>query len=291
GDKAGIKAAEKSARLFLEKNLDSRVIVLPEGLDPDDYFKQYGPEDFQKLVDTAARDFDFLLERTDQTLRGEGFEYQKGVIHDLVSLTNAVKDPIKKELFLAKAAKKFNIEKGTLKQSVALKESQVKADEEYKFPVGPQLQYELPDLKTHEAKLIQYLLNQAQSIDRVRQYLVLEDFENPQLKELYSRILQLSEQEFLSLTPQDLPEVFVEFSSLIMHLLQNSQDSKTNCFSQEKIDQLVYDLKKGRIEYLLRQAGKSSEQVRSLTIEKLKLREQLKHLDHRKLKDKPKNRG
>ncbi|MGK0289462.1 MAG: DNA primase, partial [bacterium] len=47
GDQAGIKAAEKSVKLFLANNQDSRVVLLPDGFDPDDYFKQYTPKDFQ----------------------------------------------------------------------------------------------------------------------------------------------------------------------------------------------------------------------------------------------------
>jgi len=288
GDAAGIKAAEKSARLFLEKNVDSQIIELPDGLDPDDYFKSYGPDDFQQLMDRAKRDYEFLLHQSRKRLVGQGFEHQKKVIQDLLALTHGIEDPIKKELFFSKAADEFEIELSTLKRSAETKKSRNIKLVESPNQVG--FGFNFPDADSPEVELIQYLLAQVQSIEVVRKYLKPEDFEDPQLSKLYARFLQLSDEEFVLLTPQDFPELFVEFSDLIMHLLQTGKRSKTDSFDHQMVENKIYRLKLEKISRSLQQEVLNTEQFKLLTIEKQKLRKQFSHLKEGKNRTLPMRR-
>lgn len=53
GDAAGQKRANEILDLFVAQDVDLRVLSLPEGMDPFDYFQTQGAESFQKLVATA----------------------------------------------------------------------------------------------------------------------------------------------------------------------------------------------------------------------------------------------
>lgn len=56
GDGAGLKAALKSGDILLNHAIQTTVIELPDGLDPDGYFEKYSKADFQ-LLQNNARDF------------------------------------------------------------------------------------------------------------------------------------------------------------------------------------------------------------------------------------------
>ncbi|MDH7569717.1 MAG: DNA primase, partial [Armatimonadota bacterium] len=61
GDKAGLAAAERCLPLFEEAGMDGRVLVLPEGCDPDDYIRREGVDAFRRLMDEALPLVEFQL--------------------------------------------------------------------------------------------------------------------------------------------------------------------------------------------------------------------------------------
>jgi DNA primase len=68
-DDAGRKAALKSFPLFLNEGISAKVVVLPEGEDPDSFVNKHGSDAFNKLLKRAVPIFDFYL---DQTLANMG---------------------------------------------------------------------------------------------------------------------------------------------------------------------------------------------------------------------------
>lgn len=63
GDEAGQKAADRSLELFLNHELDVRVLTLPEGLDPCDFLLGEGKDAFLALVEAASDPLDHLVDR------------------------------------------------------------------------------------------------------------------------------------------------------------------------------------------------------------------------------------
>lgn len=57
GDVAGIKAALRGIDMMLAAELDTKVLLLPDGQDPDDFSRNYTPEQFEKYVEANAKDF------------------------------------------------------------------------------------------------------------------------------------------------------------------------------------------------------------------------------------------
>lgn len=57
GDKAGIKAAIRGIDMMLEEGLNVRVILLPEGEDPDSFARKLNASDLQAYLDNNTQDF------------------------------------------------------------------------------------------------------------------------------------------------------------------------------------------------------------------------------------------
>ena len=57
GDKAGIKAAIRGIDMMLEEGLNVRIILLPEGEDPDSFAKTHNASDLQAFLDNNTQDF------------------------------------------------------------------------------------------------------------------------------------------------------------------------------------------------------------------------------------------
>jgi DNA primase len=65
GDEAGQKAADRSLELFLGHEVDVRVLVLPEDLDPCDFLLANGAGAFKTLVDRAVDPLTFAIDRAE----------------------------------------------------------------------------------------------------------------------------------------------------------------------------------------------------------------------------------
>lgn len=60
-DEAGQKAVKKANELLGNTGLSVRVVLLPEGKDPDEYIKKNGAEKFRALISGAVSDIDYKL--------------------------------------------------------------------------------------------------------------------------------------------------------------------------------------------------------------------------------------
>jgi DNA primase len=65
GDEAGQKAADRSLELFLGHEVDVRVLVLPEDLDPCDFLLANGSEAFKGMVERAVDPLTFAIDRAE----------------------------------------------------------------------------------------------------------------------------------------------------------------------------------------------------------------------------------
>ena len=70
GDPAGLKAALRGVDLILEEGMNVKVVVLPEGEDPDSFVQKEGRSGFETYLQTHSRDFiffktDLLLEEAE----------------------------------------------------------------------------------------------------------------------------------------------------------------------------------------------------------------------------------
>ena len=88
GDAAGLEATRRSLEMILKHQLDVRIVMLPDGLDPDDTIKQHGTESFIKRVDEALSHLEFryitALKQFDVTTL-EGLEAIKSIVFAMLA--------------------------------------------------------------------------------------------------------------------------------------------------------------------------------------------------------------
>jgi DNA primase len=69
-DSAGTNAIIKAFDLAAHSGLDARVIVFPKGSDPDDLFRNHGPEKIREIVEKPKDFIDYLIELRKEPLDG-----------------------------------------------------------------------------------------------------------------------------------------------------------------------------------------------------------------------------
>ena len=118
GDAAGIHAALKGLDLALAQGLNVKLVLLPEGEDPDSYVRSVGSTQFAEYIATRARDFVlFKLER----LRQQAADpvRRSALIKDLVHSIAHIPDPIKQSAYLKQVAGELDIREEILAGELA----------------------------------------------------------------------------------------------------------------------------------------------------------------------------
>ncbi|MBT4286540.1 MAG: DNA primase [Deltaproteobacteria bacterium] len=284
GDSAGIKAAEKAAQLFIKSEVDSKVIILPEGLDPDDYFKAHNNTEFQILIDQSSKDFEFIIQQSQKRAQEGGIEHQKTTVENMVELSKEIRSPIKRDLFQLAIAKAFSIDPKSVYHSVRSTNHEKKHKNISYLNQNRQFSYQKSE--EHEVELIQYLIKQVQAITKIKEYVTPVQFSNPLLATLFSRLIKLTDEEYTSLKPQEFPEIFVEYSSLIMHLLQTGKNYTTDIFSETRLDEVIYRFKEQQMFQLQAKidSAETEAETKKWLSKKNELRKEISHLHHRKKK-------
>lgn len=114
GDQAGIKAALRGLDLVLEQDMNVKVVLLPEGEDPDSYLQSAGTSEFKKYIDEQAKDF--ILFKTDLLLEETKNDPVKkaALIQDIVATIAKIPDPLKRSLYTKECANKFEVDENIL---------------------------------------------------------------------------------------------------------------------------------------------------------------------------------
>jgi DNA primase len=96
GDKAGVKAARRAIETLLLDDFEIKVLILPDGADPDDFLKANGAESYNNLRGQAFPFLQFVLENA---VRERNIALPKAkaeAIEDILPVLSAVKNPIQK---------------------------------------------------------------------------------------------------------------------------------------------------------------------------------------------------
>ena len=119
GDGAGIKAALRGIGLILKEGLNVKVVLLPEGQDPDDFARSHTLEEVQDHI--ARNEQDFIGFKTDLLLGEAGNDPIKraGLINDVADTIALIPDAVIRAVYVQSCAGKFEIDEQILTERVS----------------------------------------------------------------------------------------------------------------------------------------------------------------------------
>lgn len=109
GDAAGIKASFRGIDLILSQGMNVKVVLFPEGEDPDSYAKSLGKEGIQEFINKKAQDF--LTFKTN-LLKDESQNdpiKKVSLIKEVVSSIAVIPDEITRSVYVSECSKLLNI--------------------------------------------------------------------------------------------------------------------------------------------------------------------------------------
>jgi DNA primase len=121
GDGAGIHAALRGIDLVLKEGMNVKIVLLPDGQDPDDFAKKHTLEEVQDYI--AQNERDFIGFKSDLLLDQAGGDPLKKaeLINDVADSVSLMPDPVKRAVYVRSCAEKFAIDESILTERVSRK--------------------------------------------------------------------------------------------------------------------------------------------------------------------------
>ena len=127
GDSAGIKASLRGIDLLLAEGLNVKVLLLPDGDDPDSFAKKHNASEFQGFID--ANETDFIKFKTSILLEGlENDPIKKSeAIQDIVKSISVIPENITRAVYIKECSTRFEIDEKILAEEVKKTAKGIKA--------------------------------------------------------------------------------------------------------------------------------------------------------------------
>lgn len=207
-DAAGVQAALRSVGVFQKEQMDARIMILPEGHDPDTYVREHGRDAFEKAADNAMEMMAFLMECMIRK-HGDSVSGKLRTVNEMIPSLNNIEDAMARSLYIRKLAERLQVPHETVMAKVR--------DRTGPRPNGYRRQpvrnpAEAGGTKYRlEAKLIAMMLQMPEMNEEIASRQLLNRFENETLKSIGTKLLECRR------------EAGTNASGLLDHLLENER--------------------------------------------------------------------
>ena len=113
GDAAGIKAALRGTDMLLSEGMNVKVLLLPDGDDPDSFAKKHNADYFKQYVEEHKTDF--IEFKTRVLMEGQKDPYKRSeAINSIVKSVSVISDPIVRATYIKDCSVRLGINEQTL---------------------------------------------------------------------------------------------------------------------------------------------------------------------------------
>jgi DNA primase len=188
-DAAGISAAKRSIKQFNNEGVDTRVLVLPKGSDPDSYILEHGAVAFKELAKKAKTVMQFLLQVSKET-HGFSVEGRIKILDDMIKHLCQIHDSALRSMYVKELAETLNIDERAVLEKV--RDFTLKSRGSAGTVLTSDKHPQMPESEPRERQMISIMLNYPRILKQVEEKKILDAFYSEKLKRLGRLILQVN---------------------------------------------------------------------------------------------------
>ena len=117
-DAAGQKAIKRASQLIENTGLSVRVVVIPDGKDPDEYIKKNGPDRFRALIEGAVSDIEYKLLMAAQDINLESDDGRLKYLSAAAEVIAAEDDIMARDIYIGRLCEKYGVSRTALSAKV-----------------------------------------------------------------------------------------------------------------------------------------------------------------------------
>ena len=175
GDAAGIHAAMRGTDMLLSEGMNLKVLLLPDGDDPDSFARKHTAADFKKYIEENQTDF--MEFKTDLLLKNERDPLKRSeAINSIVKSISLVQDQILRDTYLHECAMRMSMNEATLINTMNkfIRDGRDRMNPQQQ-QAGQQASPEPPHAKAPQQLTVATPLQQASKVERMLVKMVIRN--------------------------------------------------------------------------------------------------------------------
>lgn len=283
-DEAGLSAAKRSADVLTLAGLETRMVMLPEGDDPDSVLRRGSVELLNETLKKDISFVDFSLQTSKSTSSdsaiqsGKSYSERLALASSLLTTIKTVKNPIQQELLLKELEELIDIRREVLQKAMI----NVKVQSYDQDEAVSQKKMRVPLECIAERDLVKALIGHPELIAEVLTNLQSDIFKYTPLKDIY-QILERAELRGEDIDVTSLPERFsdVQIRAFIAEAVISGESIAIETARSEIEGCLrVLNLRELRahaveIEHEIQQAAKEGRPTKELMMQQRELKDEM----------------
>ena len=118
GDRAGISAAKRAIEVLLPEDFEAKVLVLPDGADPDEFMRAHGVEEYNKRRGAAVPHIQFVLEQAVASRNLRNPAQKAEAVEEVLPFVRAVRNSIQKREYFDMMMDALRVEEKGLRREL-----------------------------------------------------------------------------------------------------------------------------------------------------------------------------
>ena len=188
-DAAGELATLRSLDIFIEEEMNVRVVSLSKGFDPDLFVRRNGPESFKEKIDGACNLFDYKLGVLKSRYDSKEIEGKAKISSLMLETIAKLKNAVLKSEYIKKLAQDLDIGEDALLQEI----KKVKEQRPY-VDSRDALNKKTLNINPTEKLLIKLMLEETEFVERIRKSLEPADFQDERISRIVSIMFDIAAQ-------------------------------------------------------------------------------------------------
>ncbi len=117
-DQAGVNAAKRAIEIFDSIQTEAKFVVLPEGMDPDDFVREYGLDVFEERLENAYPAIDYQVHLLRKKYDVSEFQQKLAFLREVTKVLSTIKLETTRSAYIDKISKEIEIDSAALRKDV-----------------------------------------------------------------------------------------------------------------------------------------------------------------------------
>ncbi|MGM0395427.1 MAG: DNA primase [Bacillota bacterium] len=186
-DKAGVKATLRAIDVLRSIDIEPKVVLLPEGYDPDDFIREHGKAVFQKKIETALNYVDFKVYILKEDYNIKEPEGKIGFTKEVAKIIKTMNSPVGQDVYIDKISEETGVSREAIQREVRGSDRSRRSFRETN-KIEPVVASLPPGHLKAEMDLIGFMLIAREYYERISSRIGFEDFQDMDCRFCYKII-------------------------------------------------------------------------------------------------------
>lgn len=188
-DEAGEAASLRNLDLFITEDVNVYIAELPKGLDPDNFIRKFGLDEFSKLVKSSKNLFEYKFDKLQKRFDITTTHGKSGIASEMLPTISRINNAVTRSELLKKLSAKLSVDEDALKEELKKVKQDYSERSERRYLVTP-VQAKR-DARSAELMLLALMLESGSYVANISRELTPDEFKDSTARDVVNLIYEM----------------------------------------------------------------------------------------------------